>query len=704
MSWNPVTFAQLMQQKAPGLVVLARVGAFEQLTLWTKTTGRSIVYEATVAQYTTVHSVRRVSSVRVSDPATLVSEPVYIDPSDTPTISQVQVARLVQRASIALVDANPGSFFHDLTAGRVYVSMTDSTSPDAKIIYIGFTLKFSTGGAGGRVEVVDDEGDVYFSYISALPQTTKGVSNAFFGVVQQGSGTLVLAAASGRLDESLDRYVWDLGDVTIYIGADSLPFSEFQALPQGRVQSSEWDEHSLALTVVDAANDLSVKFPREVFTAADATEKLVYFVGGVEGNAFLTRAPVDIEATAATTRIPIGQPKPVGYGRCENVTPVCVAVSATESAWRLTRHASFAIESVRVGSETVGSSGAGTTFLWFATPDLSSILIQSASGTDISSSTPSVTFSGKMTSDGEPMDNPADIVQDIVSVECALATEFDQVVLAKSRFLTNLYAFQMYFATESVLSAVLDDAMRSSLACFYLSNDGKYRYDVRAPSVADEQSLDEGFGDFVGFSRKSDGKRLYQTVFVEYSLNPGRSATADPAIQPGAGTQAARATGNYLRTSATRAESAALIFDRSVPFTVTGTYHASESGAFVLATRYARLCQSSEKRFPVTTRLRASLFDLMTKCTPTKARMPVADGKTPHLEVLKITREFAQFTIAVELGDQYVIGSQSFVAGATGLAWADATVDQRRTNGFFCNDDGYPDPDRPESWGTQRVY
>lgn len=707
MSYRPATFAQFEQQQAPEPLVIVHVRAHELVTTWTKTGGRSIVYQAPVVQYDTVLNVRRVDRVSVSDPSTLVETQIYIGPSDTPTMNTVEVTSLTQRATVALVDSNPGSFFHDLAAGVLYVSMIDGSAPAAKVIYCGFLLKFGPGRSADGSDYKDGDGDVAFPYLEGVPQITKSVGSAFFGVIQGGTGTLALISASGNLDEFVERYVWEQGEVTAYLGAPSLPWSEFQEYPLGRVQSTDWTETRFSLSLMDAANDLSIKFPREVFSAADATKKLLFYRGGVVGSAFATKAPVSIEPTAATTRLAIGQPKPLGYGRNENVTPVCVAISATAGMWRLTRHPNYAIESVTVGDETVGEGGAGTTFDWYATLDLSSICIFAKTGS-LASASPLVTFSGKMKASGELMTNPADIVRDIVSVEAGLATPFDTDVLDRSRFLCNLYTAQDYIATESVLSAVLDRYMQSTLSFFYLSNDGEFRFETWAPSVASEVTLDEGFGDFIDIGRSSDGVRLYPTVFVEYALNPSRGSVgggvATGAVQPGAGTKAASTRGNYLRTSSTRAEGAALILDRTVPFTVQGTVLADESSAFILASRYAKLSQASAKKWRITSRQRAARLDLFSAVGLVKERKPTIAGRTPHLMVTKITRDLAQLLFSMELVDQYVIGAQSFIAPTGGVAWSTLTTDERRSIGCFTDNAGYPDATAPESWGTDRLW
>jgi hypothetical protein len=703
VSWEPTTFAQLIEKQAPGLIVLAQVRAFERFDAWTLTDGKTKTYETPVTQYLNAHNVRVIDVVRMADPASDEDEPAYAAPSNAPVVSKIPSTMLVERESVDDVEAFEGSFFHDLTAGLLYVSMPDGETPAGRTIFAGFLLYFWPGGVTAGASFVDDEKNAYWPYLLSVPSITKGVGNQFFGVIQMGGGTLQLASATGALDAFLDRYTWDTGDVTVLLGGESLEFSEFARFPVGRTQDTEWDELVLTLSILDQANDLDIRFPRTVFTAADATKALVMFQGGDISNSISLRSPAQI---AATTRLLIGQPKPTGYGRNEMVTPIPMAISTTESMWCLTHHPSFEIETVRALDEDVGTSGAGTRFLWFATEDLSVIKLEAIGDVDLSSVTPAVTFSGKMVeSDGDDnlslMDNFADIVEDLVLVECGLVTEFDEDILDRSRFRAIVYQPRIYISTETPLSSVLDNVMRSTLGYFYLTDAGLFCYDVWAPSVANERDLNDAWGDFLDTPRfKKTSARLYQAVAVEYGFNPQRSASA-----AASGSRAADGLGgNFLKVTATRAESVAVALDRANTFTIDATYQAEEGGAFILASRYARLCQQADNHCQVKSKIRPIQFDVMTRTTLTKARQPIGDGKAFHLEILKTDREFTTFTVAFDMDDQRVIGSQAFLAPDGSKEWSSMSVEERRTIGIFTDDNGFSDPAYSASFGGSRYW
>src|SRR3990172_7081179 len=93
------TFAALVTSKEPAVIALVEVGAGERFMGWTLTSG--IVYETTVSQQVGKHSCRTITACTSGGVA------------------------LTSKTSIATVQATPGSFWHDTTVGKLYVSMSD---------------------------------------------------------------------------------------------------------------------------------------------------------------------------------------------------------------------------------------------------------------------------------------------------------------------------------------------------------------------------------------------------------------------------------------------------------------------------------------------------------------------------------------------------------------------------------------------------
>lgn len=707
MSWRAATLLQLIEKLAPELWVAAQIRAYEPVIGWSAAAGRAITWQATIPQYLYSHNWREIDRVRLVDPASKRAASVFVSASDVPTLYQAQGVSLAARASVALVDANPGSFFHDQVAGLLYVSMPDSTPPFAKFLYAGFQLYTWSGSVTPGAELVDPDGNTYFPYLVSVPSISKSVGSAFWGIIQQGSGQVVIAVASGALDDAFGRYLFDYGEVRVILGGDDLPWSECAKFEIGRTQSFAWNENACQLNVADAMNDLDVDIPRALFTAADATQRLTFYVGGDQGEAEVLKAPVDIEPAALSTRLRPSQPKPLAIGYNINVAPPPMALSKGEGMWCLAHHPNDAVLSVRCGAESVGASGVGVTFEWSITADASVLYVRALTPTDaqlaalavtlglasvpplvVSAAQIAVTLRGLRGADGLMMRNFADIVRYLVNTAGGASASFDETILAQSRFFANCFRPRKYITSTVKLSAVLDEIMRSTLAYLYLTDAGAYAYRVWHPSLSGEAVLDEAAGDFLRYGAQKDAVRLYQSVLALYGYDPQRQ-DGGPA---------------WERTEASRAESVAVALGRTVPWNVGETWLEDEPSAFVLCTRLARIAQTSGEKVTVESRLRPLLWDLLQPFTTEKARQPIATGRAMHLEVLKTTRSFQDFTVEVEADDQRLIGTQAFIAPDGSRAYGSMTDEERATMGVYTDDDGYPDSSRPQSWGTMRIY
>lgn len=162
------------------ITVLAEVQAGQHLKFWSLTASQTYTYEAT-----TPH---RVSDVRENG------------------------ASLTSRASVALVEANAGSYYWDQTAGKVHVHPTGSVSPYAKTIQALVSFRFST-----RSRVVN--GLYYDGRIKSLPSLSMRIEAVFGDPGQIGGGTLVLHNEDGFFDD-LGDLEWDAGQVDLKVGAD----------------------------------------------------------------------------------------------------------------------------------------------------------------------------------------------------------------------------------------------------------------------------------------------------------------------------------------------------------------------------------------------------------------------------------------------------------------------------------------------------
>jgi hypothetical protein len=263
MTYRATTYAKLLESACPGLVVVAQIGVHQIINAFTLTSGKTITYECPIVQNRTAHGDKYVTSVTVTTQSSVSTDATPI--RNEPTLRSVEPESLTERTSIALVEANPGSFFYDGTVSKVYVSMTNSADPWARHIAVGFMIYVTTGDAiSPSAKFIDDQGNQYWPYLSSIPSTRKSVSDPFYGVVQQSTGTLVLLAGTGNLDSAWADYIWEHGTVKILMGGDSLPFSQYTGPGTFRISGTRWSDVGFELSLSDASADLLVTIPRAV--------------------------------------------------------------------------------------------------------------------------------------------------------------------------------------------------------------------------------------------------------------------------------------------------------------------------------------------------------------------------------------------------------------------------------------------------------
>ena len=157
-------------------IFLAEVTCGQQLTLWTLDTGTT--YFATA-----IYDVIDVKENGVS---------------------------LTSRASIALVDANAGSYFFDSDNERVYVHTTGSA--DAHTVTIQAILRFYYANRDRKLN-----NQYYEPRLQSAPNLSLRIESKFTGISQISGGTFTFVNGDGFYDD-LANLQWDAGFVTLKLG------------------------------------------------------------------------------------------------------------------------------------------------------------------------------------------------------------------------------------------------------------------------------------------------------------------------------------------------------------------------------------------------------------------------------------------------------------------------------------------------------
>lgn len=677
------TVAGMLAQQSKAFNVLVDVEAFERLKTWTATAGQTITYEGVFVQDTKNYPFRTVHAVHVTDRRVLTATKVA----------------LTSRASVALVDANPGSYYQDPAVAKVYVSMPDSSSPGHYIVKASFWQYFCTGDTLTGAPVLDATGNTYYPNVLAVPSQKKEFSDLFFGTMTTGSGDIILVNASGGLDSPFGKWLWDTGRVVIKLGGEAITVANSHEVFGGKTNSHEMSEATLVLHCRDKNESLDA--PMSTLWTEDDWRRSIEWTpfsriasqfANEIGMFTASMSQFGGAVPSALFKSLIGRAKPIAYGPVTNGTPVQIAAftfkrhstSNTMAVYALEGRRIKAINTITVGGHSMAydASGSGGYFAAWYNLEYGLLWLESdtAGGTtvDLTSDEVLVTFEGR-SDDGESMiiDFP-DIVGDLISNVVADAT-FNSAAADLSRLHCESLLPVVYENTDLTLRTVLNKICASCLGQLWNGDDGDFRFSVFAPTLVGEVEISDARGETQPLKFETDSSRLFASSAVGWRQDQSL------AVQ-------------FVREE--RAE-AVCLHDAEKPFEVSDTYLGDEESANVMAIRYARL--GAQTSLVASSTLLPSMLtkDLLATFWMEATRLPGLDvGTRHHFYLSAFERDFDSFTVAGSLRDRRLNGSQGYLNADDTLDWGSATSEEKNTIGFLSNTFGYPDDSDTASYRT----
>lgn len=398
------------------------------------------------------------------------------------------------RASIALVEANDGSYFQD-TDGTVYVN-----PPTGESIYtatVQGVLLYTF--VKGPTKIFDAKTSVartncYFeSRVDSVPSLSLRIEPRFSGVGQVGGGTCELLNGDGFFD---DLSTVDWWRASFYMGADSaretMAYTDYQPLGSYRVESWKNDRLKFTLTLKELKTVLNQKIPVETFTREDYPN---------------------------ISQDEIGKIIPRIYGRVYAAKPICV--DAVAKRFKICGHAVYEISEARIyNDENVWMS------VPFATRDEANG--EFTLGSEWTNQDVCVDLIGVKTADGRPMYNWADVVQDVLEYlgESGFDTDsFDNShdaltvgVYETGQENTHLKA-SLYIREATTGIDLVGKACNAAGAFLYVNASGEWHFEVFDPKPLDEIVATYTDDDILPntFSRPTDMREVFSKVSVKFA-------------------------------------------------------------------------------------------------------------------------------------------------------------------------------------------
>lgn len=402
---------------------------------------------------------------------------------------------LTPQVSIANVEANLASWFQD-TDGTVYVNPPFREYPYIETVQ-GVVLYTFTKGPSKIFDskLVAAKTNAFFeSRLSSVPALSLRIEPRFSGVGQIGGGSCELMNGDGFFDE-IPEVDWDRA--SFYMGADTatatMAYSDYQPLGSYRVEDWKAERLRFTLTLKEPKVALSQQIPTETFTREDYPN--------IDQNQ-------------------IGKIIPRIYGKVFAATPICI--DPTDKQFKICGHAVYEISEARIKVDNI----------WTAVPFASrdeangefTLGSEWNSGDEVC-----VDLIGVRNTDGSPMYNWSDVVQDIL--EYIGETDFDTSSFTDAHDSLTIGTYAQTGQENTLLKAslninsatsVLDlmsDANNAAGAFLYVTQSGQWHFEVFEPLILDDVAATYTDDDILlgTFQKLEETRDVYSKASVSFA-------------------------------------------------------------------------------------------------------------------------------------------------------------------------------------------
>lgn len=568
------------------------------------------------------------------------------------------------RASIALVDANAGSYYFDQASAKIYVRCSDDGNADRDSVWIVafFKLYFSSGvGKNGRGKIFDG---IYYEPLlsaSSLPTITNEQTDFLAGGgLSFGGLELKLANHLRFFDRTWSTWSWRNAAVEILHGGEDLPLSEYALIYAGTIKEPKWRQDVVTFDTINYLEILKRNIPVNPCFGADVAEEdrgkplplLIGEVYGIKPLCTNARDPGSFEYTIADP----------AFQTLKEVVAVYDESGAISTD-------DYSVDLTNCRITFLGYTPAGELTVWAKGAKISDIPGESSD---------------------ELLENPADVVRFLLKAVLGL----DDSSLNTASFaaahdaLVDLPVCK-YIRFRRNLATYISELERSTLSVLYQANDGKIGLAVFDPFFT---SSEEIVGEEISsFEQISPSSKLYAGVKIGYNPRPydraesggieGEDDAYDVVVGENSGARyldgqetAYRRITSWLRTQA----AAETLRDRILFLTNRAPIELEieAAGARLFARKPGDVLSISRAKAPTTTgSLEAQMF-----------------------QILSIEKRLAENKATLKLdnlnGAAYLVGQW---CGDTAPAWSSASTQEKLEQGFWTDDNGLTDPG---DWAT----
>lgn len=392
---------------------------------------------------------------------------------------------LTLRASIALVDANAGSWFSDGT--YIYVRPPTGESMYGNAVnysaMIGFYFADKAGVYNGRF---------YNGRLRSAPSISLRIDETFGGVGQFGGGTLALINNDGYFT-ALKNLQWDAGRAVLKFGGnttfETMAYADYATLATWLIDSWTATDTDFILKLREVKSRINRKVPFDYFDKAT-----------------FPNLPTEN----------LNKPIPIAYGVIRSINPVLV--DAGLKKFKVAGHAIKSFDLVRIHSN---NQWINISFASKNLADATFTLGGNWNGTDELA----VDFTGK-TSGGTAITNSADIVKDLLATIGETDINAASFTAGKNALdlgfsiegRTEIRKCSVYITVATDLLNVISTINKHCGSYLFCDANGQYHFGVFSPITSENSSAKITDIDVQSFVEETENESAVSKIISNYDF------------------------------------------------------------------------------------------------------------------------------------------------------------------------------------------
>ena len=588
---------------------------------------------------------------------TLYSGSIYYTDIDVIDVTGVKEDGVIFGEVNSISAITAGKWYHG--KNKIYLQSISGT-PFLNVIVASYKLYYATKNI-----VLNDI--FYEGILSRIPVIKQKKAEIYWGVSIISSGSISL---SGIFDDEYKNYSWNNKNITIFLGGDDLPYSEYTKQFGGIITNISYRTNKLDIDYEDKKTELEDTIPKNAFNTTDYPN-------------------LDSED--------VGKPIPLIYGTVFKVPMVCNTLAlGTATSLHSFKILDTSVCSVNTISQ-VYVNDVAVTHLSGSISDASFKL-----ATSTYSPGDSVTVS-IIATESNPVEQIKSIASNVISIPYNSDNYNTTAIVAA---VTEVEPYPCGIALTEYISflELIGDLMKSCMGSFFNDNEGKYSIKIWDTEIGEDLSAVD-FNDIItgSFSSISKVEDIRKIIRLGWNRNWGAN------------------TYSYKQLSSDITEPVyGITKTKTIP-----TLQSTSAGIDILLGRLGLIFETETIRIKFKSKIQLADKNIGDRIQISFKRQAADDNfswiDSAPVEINTINKDFINNIFTVECDDLKGVGQSvglwtgdtpvfpASLGGGSIAIWDDEWSETqknyaRQNSGFWTDDDGFADPDDSDSLNNSKWW